>query len=115
MNTPKIRHDSERLAGRGGRVRVGDYGYGLGLGLDPDGSCGRQTGDDVQHGALPPLRPRASRSGNILALRLLGGRSEDQEERELRLGAWINNQQSTAATLSPERIEQLSAIGVRWA
>ncbi|MFD8903197.1 DEAD/DEAH box helicase [Streptomyces ardesiacus] len=40
---------------------------------------------------------------------------EGQEERELRLGAWIGNQRSRAATLSPERVEQLSAIGMRWA
>ncbi|MFI9080933.1 Helicase associated domain protein [Streptomyces sioyaensis] len=43
--------------------------------------------------------------------RTVGG---DQEERELRLGAWIGNQRSRAATLSPERVEQLSAIGMRW-
>jgi hypothetical protein len=42
------------------------------------------------------------------------GGGEDQEVRELRLGAWIGNQRSRAATLSPERIEQLSAIGMRW-
>ncbi|MEU0398239.1 Helicase associated domain protein [Streptomyces sp. NPDC006208] len=40
--------------------------------------------------------------------------SEDQEERELRLGAWIGNQRSRAATLTPERVDQLSAIGMRW-
>ncbi|MGC4977855.1 Helicase associated domain protein [Streptomyces sp. DT199] len=39
---------------------------------------------------------------------------EDQEERELRLGAWIGNQRSRAATLTPERVEQLSTIGMRW-
>ncbi|WP_250306627.1 Helicase associated domain protein [Streptomyces sp. A 4/2] len=39
---------------------------------------------------------------------------EDQEQRELRLGAWIGNQRSRAATLAPERMEQLSAIGMRW-
>ncbi|MEU9352395.1 Helicase associated domain protein [Streptomyces griseoloalbus] len=39
---------------------------------------------------------------------------DDQEERELRLGAWIGNQRSRAATLAPERVEQLSAIGMRW-
>ncbi|KOV61518.1 helicase [Streptomyces sp. MMG1121] len=43
------------------------------------------------------------------------GQGEDQEERELRLGAWISNQRSRAATLSPERIEQLTVIGMRWA
>ncbi|MER5891987.1 Helicase associated domain protein [Streptomyces sp. NPDC001876] len=39
---------------------------------------------------------------------------EDQEEREQKLGAWIGNQRSRAATLTPERMEQLSAIGMRW-
>ncbi|MFJ4487081.1 Helicase associated domain protein [Streptomyces longwoodensis] len=39
---------------------------------------------------------------------------EGQEERQLRLGAWIGNQRSRAATLSPERVEKLSAIGMRW-
>ncbi|WP_435838278.1 helicase associated domain-containing protein [Streptomyces chrestomyceticus] len=43
-----------------------------------------------------------------------GGGSKNQEEHELRLGAWIGNQRSRAATLSPERVEQLSAIGMRW-
>ncbi|MGW0615683.1 Helicase associated domain protein [Streptomyces sp. NPDC002788] len=39
---------------------------------------------------------------------------EDQEERQHKLGAWIGNQRSRAATLSPERMEKLSAIGMRW-
>ncbi|WP_443070406.1 helicase associated domain-containing protein [Streptomyces sp. QHH-9511] len=39
---------------------------------------------------------------------------EDQEEREHKLGAWLGNQRSRAATLSPERMELLSAIGMRW-
>ncbi|MEU1854385.1 Helicase associated domain protein [Streptomyces sp. NPDC019990] len=43
-----------------------------------------------------------------------GGRGEDQEEREHKLGAWIGNQRSRAATLTPERTELLSAIGMRW-
>ncbi|MEU7583569.1 Helicase associated domain protein [Streptomyces sp. NPDC041068] len=37
-----------------------------------------------------------------------------REEREIKLGAWVGNQRSRAATLTPERIEQLSAIGMRW-
>jgi hypothetical protein len=43
-----------------------------------------------------------------------GDSGEEQEEREVRLGAWVGNQRSRAATLSPERVEQLSAIGMRW-
>ncbi|SPF07280.1 putative helicase [Streptomyces sp. MA5143a] len=43
-----------------------------------------------------------------------GDSGEDREERELRLGAWVGNQRRRAATLSPERIEQLTAIGMRW-
>ncbi|MET7275707.1 Helicase associated domain protein [Streptomyces flaveolus] len=42
------------------------------------------------------------------------GSSKDQEVRELKLGAWISNQRTRAATLSPERVEQLSTIGMRW-
>ncbi|MFF5523192.1 helicase associated domain-containing protein [Streptomyces coeruleorubidus] len=42
------------------------------------------------------------------------GDGEDQEIRDLRLGAWISNQRSRATTLSPERAEQLSAISMRW-
>ncbi|MFF8833113.1 helicase associated domain-containing protein, partial [Streptomyces sp. NPDC015131] len=37
-----------------------------------------------------------------------------QEEREHKLGAWISNQRSRAATLSPERIERLNTIDMRW-
>ncbi|OQD51936.1 helicase, partial [Streptomyces phaeoluteigriseus] len=35
-------------------------------------------------------------------------------EREIKLGAWVGNQRSRAATLTPERMEKLSAIGMRW-
>ncbi|MFB7552637.1 Helicase associated domain protein [Streptomyces sp. NPDC056154] len=44
-----------------------------------------------------------------------GDGGEDQEQRELKLGAWIGNQRSRTATLAPERMEQLSKIGMRWA
>ncbi|MFD0055869.1 helicase associated domain-containing protein [Streptomyces sp. NPDC127168] len=33
----------------------------------------------------------------------------------MKLGAWIGSQRSRAAALAPERVEQLSAIGMRWA
>lgn len=50
---------------------------------------------------------------------VLGGDStgevgQEQREVSLRLGAWISNQRSRAATLTPERAALLSAIGMRW-
>ncbi|MFD4510961.1 Helicase associated domain protein [Streptomyces sp. NPDC058457] len=45
---------------------------------------------------------------------VVDGNDEDQEERELRLGSWISNQRSRAATLSQQRMDQLSEIGMRW-
>ncbi|MFJ4283955.1 Helicase associated domain protein [Streptomyces massasporeus] len=36
-------------------------------------------------------------------------------ERQFRLGTWVSNQRSRVATLSDDRREQLSAIGMRWA
>ncbi|MFI6063445.1 Helicase associated domain protein [Streptomyces sp. NPDC051286] len=52
---------------------------------------------------------------HVETITMSGDGSEDQEQRDLRLGAWIGNQRSRAATLTPERIEQLSEIGMRWA
>ncbi|MFD5028808.1 Helicase associated domain protein [Streptomyces sp. NPDC058405] len=43
------------------------------------------------------------------------GGNEGQEEQLIKLGSWVGNQRSRAATLAPERVEQLSAIGMRWA
>ncbi|MEU1466383.1 Helicase associated domain protein [Streptomyces sp. NPDC005727] len=43
-----------------------------------------------------------------------GASGGQQEEREIKLGAWVSNQRSRAAALTPERIAQLSAIGMRW-
>lgn len=40
--------------------------------------------------------------------------TENGHEQQHRLGAWINNQRTRATSLSPERIEQLSTIGMRW-
>lgn len=40
--------------------------------------------------------------------------SEDGRELQFRLGAWVNNQRSRAAALAPERMEQLSEVGMRW-
>ncbi|MFF8731726.1 Helicase associated domain protein [Streptomyces sp. NPDC015171] len=43
-----------------------------------------------------------------------GRNGAGQGPREIKLGAWIGNQRSRAATLTPERMEQLTRIGMRW-
>lgn len=43
-----------------------------------------------------------------------GDDGQAQEEQVLKLGSWISKQRTRAATLSPERVEQLSAIGMHW-
>ncbi|MFF4321198.1 helicase associated domain-containing protein [Streptomyces sp. NPDC001568] len=40
--------------------------------------------------------------------------SENGGELQFRLGSWVKNQRSRAASLSPERVEQLSKLGMRW-
>ncbi|GAA3484771.1 helicase associated domain-containing protein [Streptomyces yanii] len=44
-----------------------------------------------------------------------GGEDQDQRDIQLKLGAWVSNQRSRATTLTPERVEQLSKVGMRWA
>ncbi|WP_371611779.1 helicase associated domain-containing protein [Streptomyces clavifer] len=39
---------------------------------------------------------------------------ERKEERPLKLGSWVANQRTRAAALTPERVEQLSTVGMRW-
>ncbi|MFJ2825910.1 helicase associated domain-containing protein [Streptomyces toxytricini] len=62
--------------------------------------------------ARPLVRDPAGDLRLVPLERIVG---EDQQEREHKLGAWIGNQRSRAAALTPERMEQLSAIGMRWA
>ncbi|MEU0523066.1 DEAD/DEAH box helicase [Streptomyces niveus] len=40
--------------------------------------------------------------------------TDNGQEQRYRLGAWINNQRTRAATLTPERVAQLSTISMRW-
>jgi hypothetical protein len=38
----------------------------------------------------------------------------EETRQELHLGVWAGNLRSRAAVLSPERVEQLSVIGMWW-
>ncbi|MFE7795715.1 Helicase associated domain protein [Streptomyces sp. NPDC057460] len=43
-----------------------------------------------------------------------GGENQEKRDVPLKLGTWVGNQRSRAATLTPERVEQLSKVGMRW-
>ncbi|WTQ71429.1 Helicase associated domain protein (plasmid) [Streptomyces sp. NBC_00161] len=45
----------------------------------------------------------------------LDGDGQAQQDVALKLGTWVDNQRRRAATLTPERVEQLSKVGMRWA
>ncbi|MFD6276015.1 helicase associated domain-containing protein [Streptomyces sp. NPDC060209] len=51
---------------------------------------------------------------HIEAISVPGTGDGQEEERPLKLGAWVANQRTRASTLTPERAEQLSAVGMRW-
>ncbi|MFI0742432.1 Helicase associated domain protein [Streptomyces sp. NPDC021100] len=77
---------------------------------------------------IEPAAPKRTRAGawaqNLAAARQFVEREQHLEvprsHREVvegvetRLGVWVNNQRSRAATLSPEQVKQLSEIGMRW-
>ncbi|MGW5401065.1 Helicase associated domain protein [Streptomyces sp. NPDC003952] len=43
------------------------------------------------------------------------GDRQAQQDVALKLGMWIDNQRRRGAALAPERVEQLSKVGMRWA
>ncbi len=54
---------------------------------------------------------------HVETITLGGAGSEGQAQRDvsLKLGTWVDNQRRRAAALTPERVEQLSKVGMRWA
>ncbi|WP_234437857.1 helicase associated domain-containing protein [Streptomyces sp. WM6368] len=43
------------------------------------------------------------------------GDGQTKQDVALKLGTWVDNQRRRAATLTPEMIELLSKVGMRWA
>ncbi|MFG2880651.1 helicase associated domain-containing protein [Streptomyces sp. NPDC048337] len=43
------------------------------------------------------------------------GDGQAQQDVALKLGTWVDNQRRRAAALTPERVELLSKVGMRWA
>lgn len=85
--------------------------HGAGLVLPP-ARCGQSVGEARR--STPPRVPRKHVERIIIGGTGDGDSQEDQEIGGVKLGAWVGNQRSKAASLSPERIEQLSAIAMRW-
>ncbi|MGW3875948.1 helicase associated domain-containing protein [Streptomyces sp. NPDC005055] len=86
--------------------------------LPPEPAAPGRGRDAAHHGGrgrAPGRGPRALGDVEHVETIVVGGDgNEDQEAREIRLGAWVGNQRSRAATLTPERVEQLSQVGMRW-
>ncbi|MFF3177903.1 Helicase associated domain protein [Streptomyces sp. NPDC057900] len=76
----------------------------------------RRTQADKWSASLAAARQFFEREGHLQVPRkhVETVLSKDGLELQFRLGAWVSNQRSRAATLSPERMEQLSQVGMRW-
>lgn len=87
-----------------------------------------RPGPDRRGRGTPHVRPDrqavgGEREGHLTVPRkhvetiTIGGDSEDQAQQDvsLKVGTWIDNQRRRAATLTPERVDQLSKVGMRWA
>ncbi|MEU2866067.1 Helicase associated domain protein [Streptomyces mirabilis] len=91
------------------------------LGIEPAGEDEkpkpRRTQADKWTANLAAARQFFDREGHLQVPRkhVETVLSEDGWELQFRLGAWVSNQRSRVATLTPERVEQLSQIGMRWA
>ncbi|MET9483599.1 Helicase associated domain protein [Streptomyces sp. NPDC006638] len=89
------------------------------LGIEPaseDEKPKRRTQADKWNAHLGAARQFFEREGHLKVPRkhVETVLSEDGREDQYRLGAWVNNQRSRAAALTPERMEQLSKVGMRW-
>ncbi|MFE0192969.1 Helicase associated domain protein [Streptomyces sp. NPDC058989] len=95
------------------------------LGIEPavedEKPPARRTQADKWSANLAAARQFYEREGHLRVPRkhietiaVGGADGEGQKEWELRLGAWISNQRTRASSLTPERTEALSAIGMRW-
>ncbi|WP_376301287.1 helicase associated domain-containing protein [Streptomyces sp. NPDC056337] len=120
---PRRKPEASSPAFSGGCIRSGPAHFESGARravLRRDGGQGatqRTLAERIAPGGPQSRRPAGVREGHLQVPRKHIERTvgDDQEERELKLGAWIGNQRSRAATLTPQRVEQLSAIGMRWA
>lgn len=85
------------------------------LGVKPPGEADRPK-PRVGHAAAWAAHLEAARQfrDRERHLRVPRTHVERVGDRELRLGAWIANQRSRAASLTPERTAALTELGMRW-
>ncbi|WP_172607844.1 DEAD/DEAH box helicase [Streptomyces spongiicola] len=96
------------------------------LGIEPADDSGEQPKPRTTHADRWTLNLTAAtqyyeREGHlrvprkhIETLTLPSGDGNAQEQHPVKLGTWISNQRSRAEALSAQRVEQLTALGMRW-
>ncbi|MEY2233530.1 helicase associated domain-containing protein [Streptomyces sp. BF23-19] len=60
------------------------------------------------------LRAAAQYRARVGNLDVPRSHTEDVDGEPVRLGAWISQQRTKAPKLTPDRVEQLSALDMRW-
>ncbi|MGW3736459.1 helicase associated domain-containing protein [Streptomyces sp. NPDC005148] len=92
-------------------VRAGPRDHARDRGREAEAApyASRQV-DRRPRGRPAALRPRGSSAGHLQVPRkhVETVLFEDGSELQFRLGAWVSNQRNRVATLTPERVEQLS-------
>ncbi|MFP1629952.1 helicase associated domain-containing protein [Streptomyces sp. 5K101] len=80
--------------------------------LDITAAPAKRTRAEMWAQNLAAARQYREREGHLEVPR---SHTEHVGEQAVRLGAWISQQRVKAAKLAPERVEELTALGMRWA
>ncbi len=81
------------------------------LGITPAPAPAKRTREEMWAHNLRAASQYRARVGNLDVPR---SHSEEVDGEAVRLGAWISQQRAKAGKLSVQRVEELSALGMRW-
>lgn len=79
--------------------------------LDITAAPAKRTRAEMWAQNLAAAQQFQQREGHLEVLR---SHTEHVNGEAVRLGAWVSQQRAKAAKLAPERVKELSALGMRW-